>query len=77
MARLTQMLHLCKLYLELKFNKSKFMLGVIRSYTGLEVLEACIAASARNAPESRIGLALWLDSDGDAAHRAFATTLHR
>ena len=49
----------------------------LRVIPDLEALEARIAAGVRAAPESRIGLALWLDSDGDAAHRAVATTLHR
>lgn len=40
------------------------------------MLEAYIAASACDALESRIGLAPWLDSDGDAAHRAFTIILH-
>jgi DNA-binding SARP family transcriptional activator len=43
----------------------------------LTLLKALIALGGTNVLESRLTDALWPDSDGDAAHQALATTLHR
>ncbi len=43
----------------------------------LELLKILIAFGGREVSESRLVEALWPDADGDAAHRAFDTTLHR
>ena len=43
----------------------------------LELLAALIALGGRGVGQERITEALWPDADGDAAHRAFDTTLHR
>ncbi|MEJ2032457.1 MAG: BTAD domain-containing putative transcriptional regulator [Deltaproteobacteria bacterium] len=43
----------------------------------LEMLIALIALGGREVPEDQIADALWPDADGDAAHKSFATTLHR
>ena len=43
----------------------------------LALLKALIALGGRKVRESEITDALWPDSDGDLAHRSFATTLHR
>lgn len=43
----------------------------------LELLKAIVAMGGRDVSESRIVEALWPDAEGDAAHRAFDTTLHR
>ncbi|MDH5191282.1 MAG: hypothetical protein OEW89_08525 [Gammaproteobacteria bacterium] len=40
-------------------------------------LKALIAFGGRNVNEETISSALWPDAEGDAAHQAFATTLHR
>lgn len=43
----------------------------------LELLRALIAFGGRDVPEGRLIEALWPDTDGDAAHQALHTTLHR
>ena len=43
----------------------------------IEMLKLLISFGGRNVPESRISDALWHDSEGDAAHVAFTTTLKR
>ncbi|MEO8303756.1 MAG: BTAD domain-containing putative transcriptional regulator [Betaproteobacteria bacterium] len=43
----------------------------------LAVLQVLIACGGRDVPESRIIEALWPDDDGDAAHGALSTALHR
>jgi ATP/maltotriose-dependent transcriptional regulator MalT/DNA-binding SARP family transcriptional activator len=43
----------------------------------LALLKALLAFGGRNVPQPRLSDALWPDADGDAAHGAFATTLHR
>jgi adenylate cyclase len=43
----------------------------------LELLQALIASGGVDVPETRLSETLWPDADGDRAHRAFATTLHR
>ena len=43
----------------------------------LALLKTLIALGGRKVRESVITDALWPDSDGDLAHRSFATTLHR
>jgi LuxR family maltose regulon positive regulatory protein len=43
----------------------------------LSLLKALIALGGRGVNTYRINDALWPDSDGDAAHTAFSTTLHR
>jgi LuxR family maltose regulon positive regulatory protein len=43
----------------------------------LELLHVLIALGGRAVPEAQLTERLWPDSDGDAAHRVFDTTLHR
>lgn len=43
----------------------------------LEMLKALIAFGGRDVSQELISEALWPDSEGDAAHRSFDTTLHR
>jgi DNA-binding SARP family transcriptional activator len=43
----------------------------------LELLRALIAFGGRDVSETQLVDALWPDAEGDAAHRALATTLHR
>lgn len=43
----------------------------------MQLVRAVVAMGGVNVPESRIIEALWPDAEGDAAHTAFATTLHR
>jgi LuxR family transcriptional regulator, maltose regulon positive regulatory protein len=43
----------------------------------LELLETLIALGGRSVPEATLSEILWPDAEGDAAHRAFDTTLHR
>jgi hypothetical protein len=43
----------------------------------LELLKVLIAQGGTDVPEQMLSDALWPDADGDAAHRNFATTLHR
>jgi DNA-binding SARP family transcriptional activator len=43
----------------------------------LSLLKALIALGGRSVSTYQINDALWPDSDGDAAHTAFSTTLHR
>ena len=43
----------------------------------LELLKALIAFGGREVSEHKLVEALWPDAEGDAAHRAFDTTLHR
>jgi DNA-binding SARP family transcriptional activator/tetratricopeptide (TPR) repeat protein len=43
----------------------------------LELLAALIAHGGRGIPEETLAELLWPDAEGDAAHRAFDTTLHR
>lgn len=43
----------------------------------LELLRALIAFGGRDVPEGRLIEALWPDTEGDAAHQALHTTLHR
>ena len=43
----------------------------------LELLKALIAFGGRDVAEGRLIEALWPDTEGDAAHRALHTTLHR
>lgn len=43
----------------------------------LEMLKALIAFGGRDVSQEKISEALWPDSEGDAAHRSFDTTLHR
>ena len=43
----------------------------------LELLQALIAYGGRLVREDQLVEALWPDAEGDAAHRSFATTLHR
>jgi len=43
----------------------------------LELLGLLIAGGGREVPETWLAEALWPDADGDRAHGAFATTLHR
>ncbi len=43
----------------------------------LALLKALVAFGGRDVSETRLSDALWPDADGDAARRAFATTLHR
>ncbi len=43
----------------------------------LEMLKALIAFGGRDVSQERLSEALWPDSEGDAAHRSFDTTLHR
>jgi len=43
----------------------------------LELLAALLAEGGRAVPETRLCEMLWPEADGDAAHRAFDTTLHR
>jgi DNA-binding SARP family transcriptional activator len=43
----------------------------------LEMLKAIISLGGKNIPEEQLEDMLWPDSDGDAAHNAFTTTLSR
>lgn len=43
----------------------------------LDLLKAIVALGGRDVSEHRIVEALWPEAEGDAAHRAFDTTLHR
>ncbi len=43
----------------------------------LAMLRAIIAFGGRDVPQEELADALWPEAEGDAAHRAFATTLHR
>ena len=43
----------------------------------LEMLKALIAFGGRDVNQEKLSEALWPDSEGDAAHRSFDTTLHR
>ena len=43
----------------------------------LELLQALIALGGRGVPEDALSEILWPNAEGDAAHRAFDTTLHR
>lgn len=43
----------------------------------IEMLKLLISLGGRNVPENKISDALWHDSEGDAAHVAFTTTLKR
>lgn len=43
----------------------------------LELLQVLVALGGQAVPEEHLSEVLWPDSDGDAAHRAFDTTLHR
>jgi len=43
----------------------------------LELLQALIAFGGKQVPEQVLCEALWPDSDGDSAHQALSTTLHR
>ncbi len=43
----------------------------------LEMLKVLIAFGGRDVSQERLSEALWPDSEGDAAHRSFDTTLHR
>jgi LuxR family transcriptional regulator, maltose regulon positive regulatory protein len=43
----------------------------------LELLETLVALGGRGVPEGALSEILWPDAEGDAAHRAFDTTLHR
>ncbi|MBM0106009.1 winged helix-turn-helix domain-containing protein [Steroidobacter sp. S1-65] len=43
----------------------------------LELLRALIALGGRAVPEEQLTELLWPESDGDAAHRVFDTTVHR
>ena len=43
----------------------------------LELLKLLIANGGRQVPEAKLSEALWPDAEGDAAHRAFITTLQR
>ncbi|MEW6684213.1 MAG: BTAD domain-containing putative transcriptional regulator [Nitrospirota bacterium] len=43
----------------------------------LELLKALIAFGGRDVSETRLTEALWPEAEGDAAHRALDTTLHR
>lgn len=43
----------------------------------LQLLALLIAMGGHEVPMVRLQEALWPESDGDRAHRAFATTLHR
>lgn len=46
-------------------------------YKPLAMLKFIIARGGRHVPGHAVEDALWPDSDGDAAHNAFTTTLHR
>lgn len=43
----------------------------------LDLLKALIAFGGRQVPEDKLSAALWPQAEGDAAHEAFAVTLHR
>lgn len=43
----------------------------------LNLLKALIALGGREIPEHRLSEILWPDSEGDAAHKTFASALHR
>ncbi len=43
----------------------------------LELLRALVALGGRAVPEEQLTELLWPESDGDAAHRVFDTTVHR
>jgi TolB-like protein/Flp pilus assembly protein TadD len=43
----------------------------------LALLKVLIALGGLGVPEHRLSASLWPDAEGDRAHRAFATTLHR
>ncbi|HEV8306268.1 MAG TPA: BTAD domain-containing putative transcriptional regulator [Methylomirabilota bacterium] len=43
----------------------------------MAMLEAIVAFGGRGVHEPQLAEALWPDAEGDAAHQAFATTLHR
>ena len=57
--------------------------GVQKRFSGkaqkrpLEMLKAIIAFGGRDVGEEMLTDVLWPEADGDAAHQAFATTLHR
>jgi ATP/maltotriose-dependent transcriptional regulator MalT/two-component SAPR family response regulator len=46
-------------------------------YKPLAMLKFIVARGGRHVPDYAVQDALWPDSDGDAAHNAFTTTLHR
>lgn len=46
-------------------------------YKPLAMLKFIVARGGRNVPDHAVQDALWPDSDGNAAHNAFTTTLHR
>ena len=46
-------------------------------YKPLAMLKFIVARGGRHVPDHAVEDALWPDSDGDAAHNAFTTTLHR
>lgn len=41
------------------------------------LIKALLAFGGRNVPEDKITEAIWPDAEGDAAHSAFSTTMHR
>ncbi len=43
----------------------------------LALLQALVAFGGQRVREDRLSEALWPDADGDAAHQALSTTLHR
>lgn len=59
----------------LKDGKSVQFSGKVKK--PLELLKAIISFGGRDVPESSLTDALWPEADGDAAHSAFGTTLHR
>jgi ATP/maltotriose-dependent transcriptional regulator MalT/DNA-binding SARP family transcriptional activator len=64
---------------EFKVMVNDEMVGFSRKtqYKPLAMLKFVVARRGRHVPDYAVQDALWPDSDGDAAHNAFTTTLHR
>jgi LuxR family maltose regulon positive regulatory protein len=62
---------------ELQVRDARVRFGTKTQKKPLELLHALLALGGRAVPEEQLTERLWPDSDGDAAHRVFDTTLHR
>lgn len=62
---------------ELQVREASVRFGAKAQKKPLELLHALLALGGRAVPEAQLTERLWPDSDGDAAHRVFDTTLHR